>query len=103
MLDGITFDSRGEADLYRHLCFLRSGGLIKSFEMQVPFKLYAGIVYVADFVVTMPDDRRRTLDFKGVLTPEFKLKKKLFEADHGPLEIVTRETGWKQWLRRFPA
>lgn len=93
-VDGIIFDSKGEAGLYKDLQMLLNAGLIEKVERQVPFKLYAGIKYVADFVVTVKGSKR-VLDFKGIFTPEFRLKKKLFEADHGKLEVVTTESGWK--------
>jgi hypothetical protein len=87
-LHGITFDSKAEAAFYGYLLPLQKIGRIEKIELQHVYVLHAGIKYVADFVITMPGGLLRYIDVKGYLTPEFKLKRKLFEKDVGPLEVV---------------
>lgn len=87
-VNGINFDSRAEAAFYSYLLPQQKIGRITKIELQKTFTLYAGIKYRADFVLTMPDKSQRYIDVKGVETATFKLKKKLFEKDVGPLEVV---------------
>ncbi|MBQ0066830.1 MAG: DUF1064 domain-containing protein [Phascolarctobacterium sp.] len=85
-IDGITFDSRKEANYYCQLRMLLKGKVIKGFRRQVKFELQEGytrngekvrpIYYVADFVVEYKD-RVEVVDVKGMRTDVYKLKKKL--------------------------
>lgn len=86
-VDGITFDSKAEAAFYQHLCLLQKAGRIGDFKRQCRYVLHAGIVYVADFVVYR-DQQWIAVDVKGVETVVFKLKRKLYEEDYGPLDVV---------------
>jgi hypothetical protein len=110
-VDGIVFHSKREAQHYIQFRALEKGGAIQKLEIQVPFALCAhgglkhghGLAYaeyeptappvpiakyIADFVVTERDGSIRIYDSKGFRTPEFKLKKKLFEANYPYLRIV---------------
>lgn len=80
-LDGITFDSKLEARVWKRLSLLISPSRI---ERQVPFELvpkqegptgkkYLPVRYVADFVV----DGKHVLDAKGMRLPDYVIKKKL--------------------------
>lgn len=86
-VNGITFDSKAEAAFYQHLCLLQKAGTIGDFKRQCAYKLHAGIKYVADFAV-YHDQQWIAIDVKGVETPVFKLKRKLYEEDYGPLHVV---------------
>jgi uncharacterized protein DUF1064 len=84
-VDGIKFASQKEANRYCELKVLKSAGEIGPISRQVPYEFeFEGKImfrYVADFVY--PDKRRRLIvveDVKGYRTPEYKLKKKLIEA-----------------------
>lgn len=86
-IDGITFDSRKEADRYCELKLLQRAGEITDLELQVPFTLipafslngkkHTAIKYVADFVYRR-GGKRVVEDVKGMRTDVYKLKKKLF-------------------------
>lgn len=89
IVDGITFASKGESQFYSYLKALQVRGEILSFRMQVKYKLHGSINYISDFNVVMPDGDVRIIDFKGMETPVFKIKRKLFEADYGKLDVVT--------------
>ena len=90
--DGITFDSASEASRYAELKMLEKNGEITDLRRQVPFVLLddyvisgkkkRGIKYVADFVY-FEDGIEHIEDVKGILTPVYKLKKKMFEARYG--------------------
>ena len=88
-IGGRTFDSKKEARRAETLAMQEQFGIIhglefqKSFELQEAYTNNKGekiraITYKADFVYTM-QGRRIVEDCKGFRTPEYKLKKKLFE------------------------
>jgi hypothetical protein len=87
-VDGITFDSRGEANRYGELRLMERAGLIRDLKLQPEFTLvdaftdaegkrWRAIRYRADFQYV---EAGRTVveDFKGLETATFKLKRKLF-------------------------
>lgn len=88
-INGITFDSMMEGRYYAFLLEEKRLGKIKSlsrqvtYELQPAFKNFKGkkvlpINYVADFVVTDNNGNVTVVDVKGIKTPEFRLKEKLF-------------------------
>lgn len=91
VVDGITFDSRKEADYYRELKLREAAGEISCLALQRSYVLCANDVkictYKADFVYleTMPagPPRQVVVDVKGVKTPVYKLKKKMMLAIYG--------------------
>lgn len=101
-MDGIVFHSKKEMQDYQRFAILLKAGSIKKLELQVKFPLLAfrlietslqGLAipvakYIADFVVTELDGTRRIYDSKGVQTPTYRLKRKIFEANYPDLRIV---------------
>jgi hypothetical protein len=88
VVEGIRFASKAEAKRYVELRWLERAGEVSGLELQKRYPLVGadGIkvaVYVADFDYLNPDGEPVTEDVKGVQTPEFKLKSKLFEAQYG--------------------
>lgn len=94
VIDGIRFDSKKEAKRYLELKILEKAGVIKDLQRQVPYTLIdksrygKAIKYVADFVY-YEDDKLVVEDVKGVLTPLYKLKKRLMAERFG---IEVKET-----------
>ena len=98
MIDNITFDSINESKFYLHcLCLMRSEQ-ITSFTMQQEFELQPAYInhdghkirkisYLADFILTYPNNHKRIIDIKGMETPVFKLKKKMFEYKYPELTL----------------
>lgn len=95
-VDGITFDSRKEANHYAELRILEKAGEISNLELQMPFvlqpafvhkgKKYQSIKYVADFVYTDVDGRKVVEDVKSPATRKdkvYQLKKKMMLYVHG--------------------
>lgn len=105
VFDGITFDSKREAERYRALVLLQSAGEIADLKLQVSFELLpaqysptgetykrgenAGqpkmkciersLTYIADFVYTRTVDGKTVVeDVKGMKTKEYIIKRKLF-------------------------
>lgn len=88
MVDGINFDSEVESKYYVHLMKLKRAGEIKDFTMQPAFVLqeafskhgedFPAIKYKGDFQVWYNDGTTKVIDVKGMKTPEFKLKEKLY-------------------------
>ena len=94
IVNGIKFPSKAEANRYVELSILKQAGQIKDFERQPVFKLHAGIKYVADFKVIYNDGHEEIEDVKGMETPVFRLKEKLFKADYP--DVVLRVIGRKE-------
>jgi hypothetical protein len=94
-IDGLTFASKKEARRYWELSLLQKVGEIKNLETQVPFELQCGFVlpkgekvrpikYVADFVYVRTSDGKTVVeDTKGMKTPAYEIKKKLFLRIYG--------------------
>lgn len=98
-VDGIRFHSQREAARYLDLKLLEKAGEIKELELQPKFPIYVcrrknGELhqvcnYIADF--RYREGPRGVLvieDVKGVRTPTYRLKKKMFEAQY---EMQIRE------------
>lgn len=97
-MDGITFDSKSEADRYLALKGMEEDGLIEDLRRQVRYELvpafdvdgrhYRPVYYVADFVY-VEDGKEIVEDVKGMRTDVYKLKSKLFARRYG---MSIRET-----------
>lgn len=97
-VDGITFDSKREADRYLALKSMEEDGTIEDLRRQVRYELipafdvdgrhYRPVCYVADFVY-MEDGKEIVEDVKGMRTDVYRLKSKLFARRYGK---VIRET-----------
>lgn len=91
-VDGITFDSRKEADRYLVLKGMEEDGAIENLRRQVRYELvpafdvdgmhYRPVYYVADFVY-VEDGKEVVEDVKGMITDVYKLKSKLFARRYG--------------------
>ena len=97
MMDGELFDSKGEADRYQQLKLMARARLIQSVSRQPRYVLCVNAQevceYRADFAY-FENGKQVIEDFKGVLTPEFRLKRKLFNALYPNLELrVTNRKG----------
>lgn len=92
-LDGITFDSRKEAQRYAELKLLERSGAIHNLQRQVRYELIPAqkkdgktieraCHYIADFVY---EENGKTVveDVKGFRTKEYVLKRKLMLQVHG--------------------
>lgn len=89
--DGIKFDSKKEALMYQNLKLLEKNGNIKDLKLQPEFELQPSfrgkdgkkvraIKYIADFSFYDNDKKRfRVLDAKGMHTPVFSIKRKMFD------------------------
>lgn len=98
VVDGITFDSRREADRYLVLKGMEKDGSIEDLRRQVRYELipafdvdgkhYRPVYYVADFVY-VEDGKEVVEDVKGMRTDVYKLKSKLFARRYG---MSIRET-----------
>lgn len=91
IIDGIKFASKKESKRYQELKLLEKEGVIKDLKLQVPFVLFEKneygrvIKYVADFTY-YKDDQYVVEDVKGILTPLYKLKKRIV-AEHFGIKI----------------
>ena len=95
--DGILFDSRKECKYYQYLKDLESAGEISNLQLQKKYvlqdkyringKAIREISYICDFYYIDSEGKERVVDVKGVKTPEYKIKKKLFMFKYG-IEIT---------------
>lgn len=98
VVDGVTFDSKREANRYLVLKGMEEDGTIKDLRRQVRYELvpafdvdgrhYRPVYYVADFVY-VEDGKEICEDVKGMRTDVYRLKSKLFARRYGK---VIRET-----------
>jgi hypothetical protein len=99
VIDGITFDSKAEAERYLELCVLLSAGYISKLKVHPSFEIIPAYKrwdenkqkmvtirathYEADFWYAEMHDgtfiKWITEDVKGVKTPVYQIKRKLFE------------------------
>lgn len=106
-LDGITFDSKGEAQRWAFLKMMERSGLISGLRRQVPVELHAPILgdriggglvgkYVMDFAYFPKGSTVETWeDFKSpaTVTALFSWKRKHIEIEYGKkLRVVRRPT-----------
>ena len=87
-IDGIRFDSKHEAMVYKDLMFRVKAGELKCVIRQVRFDLawQERLQYVADFVTILPDMKVEVLDAKSEATRKNKvyvIKKKLMREVWG--------------------
>lgn len=100
-VDGISFDSKAEANRYGELKTLRAAGEVQWFIRQPRFLLHEGfekdgeaykpIYYVADFLICWADGNVTVEDVKGMKTRTYLDKRKLFEKRYPTLKIVEVE------------
>lgn len=94
VVDGITFDSRKEADRYLILEGMEEDGAIEDLRRQVRYELipafdvdgkhYRPVFYVADFVYVDKETGDEIVeDVKGMKTDVYRLKSKLFARRYG--------------------
>lgn len=83
VVDGIRFDSKGEAARWLDLRLLEQAGMITDLQRQMPYPMTVNNVlictYRADFTYR-EKGRFIVEDFKGVKTKDYIMKKKLLKA-----------------------
>lgn len=96
-----NFASQGELARWNFLKMMQDEGKIRNLRRQIRFKLEINgqliCIYVADHgyrILHCEEFEQETIeDFKGMETPEFKLKKKLMFAIHGiDVKVVKKPT-----------
>lgn len=91
--NGITYDSKKEANRHRELLLLERAGAIRGLELQVKYELLPSqridgkvverpVVYVADFRYQQ-DGKTVVEDTKGMKTRDYIIKRKLMLWVHG--------------------
>lgn len=95
-VDGISFHSKKEAQYYGQLKLEKRCGMIKDFQRQVTFDLFAltdvdspenydckrVCTHIVDFLVTLPEGLQEVREVKGFATDVWDLKRKIFEANY---------------------
>lgn len=76
---GMRFQSGKEAAGVANLILLEKQKLIFALRLQVRFPLQAKITYIADAVYLDGSLQVHIIDFKGFVTREYKIKRRLFK------------------------
>lgn len=84
------FDSKLEAKHGKEYRLLVKAGEILSVTRQPKFLLQGGVVYIADFLILHKDYSVEIVDSKGIITPDFRNKEKLFRDMHPNLKFTVR-------------
>lgn len=94
-VDGITYDSRKEAQRAQELRLMLKAGIISNLREQVPYELIPAqkneygkvveraVIYKADFVYDDENGKTVVEDVKGVRTKEYIIKRKLMLYEYG--------------------
>ncbi len=86
---GLRFQSGHEATEISKLILLDEKHLVFALRLQVKFPLAGGNSYIADAVYLDENLDVHVVDAKGMLTPEFKIKSKLFKEKYGQeIELI---------------
>lgn len=100
-----VFDSKAEAERYKELHILVQGNIISRLELQPVFllqesfmhngKRIRSIKYIADFkyITALPNGQIVVEDVKGMETPVFKMKRKMFLKRYSNIELRIVRTG----------
>lgn len=116
VIDDLTFDSQIEGRYYKHLKDQQAKGMIDHFERQVVYPLIdtiridghtmSKVEYKADFVVyESPDSDGKIIDIKGsknIITPVFRLKRRLVALKYGKVVHVIIYKGKKKGWTELP-
>lgn len=101
-VNGIFMASAAEAERYRQLLSMEADGVIEALTTQPRYQLVVNNLkiaeYRADFTYDVVGERGLVLrsvieDVKGVVTPEFRIKHRLFEALFPQLELCIISVG----------
>lgn len=108
-LDGITFDSKMEAERYRHLSLLQRAGIISDLQIHPEFVLIEpftklgkkkrGHKYKADFIYQDEHGQLTVEDVKGFVARDFPLRRTLFDSKYPDirLKVVKKEgSAWSE-------
>ena len=100
-IDGIRFASKMESERYTTLKWLDSVGDIMSLRCQPRYDLSVGGIKICTYVADFEYVDTKTLaivieDVKGMKTPVYRIKKKLFEVLYAPYRIVEITSGVKR-------
>jgi hypothetical protein len=95
-VDGVTYDSKGESLLAMEIDMLITTGQLVRMRRQVsmPLRVDGKLIctHRVDFMVELPGGGIEVWEFKGFETPEWKLKRKLFEVCFPSIPYRVRKT-----------
>lgn len=88
----IRFDSKAEAKRFATLCLMQKAGAIRNLVRQQVYPVSIKGIHICNYVADFVYHRGGTVvteDVKGAVTAEFKLKRKLVEAQYGvKIEVI---------------
>lgn len=95
VVDGVLFHSKGEARYWEILRLREKAGEIYGLERQKVYQIIMNGVKICKLIVDFAfydktDEQFHAQDWKGVVTPMFRLKAKLVKAQYG-VEIEVKK------------
>ncbi len=110
VVDGKKFDSKMEADRYRHLCLMLRAGIISNLEIHPKFTLVnpfvkkgkkkSGISYTADFMYQNEQGETVVEDVKGTIARDFSLRKTLFDLKYPDIDLMVVKHERGMWVEK---
>jgi len=104
-IDGFTFDSQMEAARYEYWRLYLKAGEILHLDVHPVVTLPGAIRWTLDFCVWVRLENGRGLhciyeDVKGFATPDFKMKRRLFDSHHpaAPLQVMAGRKARGKWI-----
>jgi hypothetical protein len=95
-IGGETYDSKGEAMLAHEIAMMiRAGELVRvQRQVSIPLEVNDKLIctHRVDFMVELPGGGIEVWEFKGFETPEWKLKRKLFESLYPSIPYRVRKS-----------
>ncbi len=96
VVDGIKFDSKLEAERWCELRIAERAGVINELKRQVTYRFIVNGVLVCKYIADFEYFDKQTgcivtEDVKGMITPEFRIKAKLFKALFGREIVIVKK------------
>lgn len=100
---GYSFASRLEADVFLYLKQLEHCGELRGVRVQVPVEMTdANIKLIVDFgAIHVPSGEYRYYEAKGLVTPVYAIKRRLWKAGYGPGHLEVWVRSGKSGLKLF--
>lgn len=104
--DGITFDSKVEAEFYKELQLRKMNGEIKNFSIQPKYVLipkftkndknYREMTYTPDFLIEHLNGSIEAIDIKGFGNQSSEIRKKLFDYFYRDVKLI-----WLSYSKKY--
>jgi hypothetical protein len=92
--NGVIYDSKGEAGIAQELDVMLKANEIAGWARQIsyPLKVNGSLIcmHIVDFCILHNDGDSEVIEFKGMPTRDWRIKKKLFQAVYPKIKYTVR-------------